>query len=294
MPKKIRYVLEYLLVRGVFALFGLLSLDRSSALGGWIGRTVGPRLAITRRARDNLARALPELSDPARQRVIDDMWDNLGRIFGEYPHLGDIRLYDGENNHVEVIGTEHVDRLLEDGKGALFFSAHLGNWEIVSLGATRRGIDLVQIFRTANNPWVERLIQRARAPVGGRQHAKGTHGTRHMLRAVKRGEHVAMLVDQKYNEGIAVPFFGRDAMTTPAVAELALRFQVPVIPVRVERLEGARFRLTVYSALDLPDTGDREADVRAVTIAINDILEQWIRERPGQWLWLHRRWPKDQ
>jgi KDO2-lipid IV(A) lauroyltransferase len=293
MPKKLRYFLEYLLVYGVFALFGLLSLDRSSALGGWIGRTIGPRLAITKRARDNLAHALPELSDSARGRVIDDMWDNLGRIFGEYPHLGDIRLYDGENSHVEVIGAEHIDRLRDDGKGALFFSAHLGNWEIVPRGAARHGLDLIQIYRTANNPWVERLIQRARAPIGGRQHAKGTRGTRHMLRALKRGEQVAMLVDQKYNEGIAVPFFGRDAMTTPAVAELALRFQVPVIPARVERLKGARFRLTVYPALELSETGDREADVRRVTITINTILEQWIRDRPGQWLWLHRRWPNE-
>ena len=285
MPKRIRYFFEYLLVRFVYALFGLLSLDRSSALGGWIGRTVGPHLAITQRAHDNLAHALPELSGQDRDRVIGDMWDNLGRIFGEYPHLG-------EHSHVEVIGAEHVDRLLEDGNGALFFSAHLGNWEIVSLGATRRGVDLIQIYRTANNPWVERLIQRARAPIGGRQHAKGTRGTRHMLRALKRGEQVAMLVDQKYNEGIAIPFFGRDAMTTPAVAELALRFQVPVIPARVERLAGARFRLTVYPPLDLPDTGDRQADVRSVMMTINQTLEQWIRDRPGQWLWLHRRWPK--
>ncbi len=292
MPKRIRYFFEYLLVRFVYALFGLLSLDRSSALGGWIGRTVGPHLAITQRAHDNLAHALPELSGQDRDRVIGDMWDNLGRIFGEYPHLGAIRLYDGEHSHVEVIGAEHVDRLLEDGNGALFFSAHLGNWEIVSLGATRRGVDLIQIYRTANNPWVERLIQRARAPIGGRQHAKGTRGTRHMLRALKRGEQVAMLVDQKYNEGIAIPFFGRDAMTTPAVAELALRFQVPVIPARVERLAGARFRLTVYPPLDLPDTGDRQADVRSVMMTINQTLEQWIRDRPGQWLWLHRRWPK--
>ena len=102
-----------------------------------------------------------------------------------------------------------------------------------------------------------------------------------------------MLVDQKYNEGIPVPFFGRDAMTAPTVAELALRFQVPLVPARVERLKGARFRLTLLPPLDLPNSGDRAADVHTVMSQVNALFESWIRDRPEQWLWLHRRWPKD-
>jgi KDO2-lipid IV(A) lauroyltransferase len=291
--KQFRYAIEYLLVRGLFGLFGFLSLDRASALGGWIGRTFGPRLAITKRARDNLARALPELSEDAREQVVHDMWDNLGRMLGEYPHLGEIRLY-GDDSHVEVVGVEHIDRLREDGIGGIFFSGHIGNWEIASLGATRRGVELVHIYRAANNPWVEQLIQKIRAPIGGEHHAKSVRGARNMLVALKRGEHLGLLVDQKYNEGIAVPFFGRDAMTAPALAELALKFQVPVVPARVERLGGARFRLTISPPLDIPDTRDPKADIRATMVRVNALFEDWIRERPGEWLWLHRRWPKDQ
>lgn len=101
-----------------------------------------------------------------------------------------------------------------------------------------------------------------------------------------------MLVDQKMTDGIAVPFFGRDAMTAPALAQFALKYDAPIIPVRSERLEGARFRITFYPELKTPKTGDRHADILAIMTNVNASMESWIRERPEQWLWLHRRWPK--
>ena len=289
--RRIRYFLEFLLVKTAFLVFGVLSLDRASALGGWIGRRLGPRLRITDRARANLAHALPDLTDAEHDKIVRDMWEHLGRVFAEYPHLGDFRFYDGDGR-VEVIGVDHVDRLRDDGVGGICVSGHIGNWEITSLGATQRGLPLVHVYRAANNPWVDRLIERCREPIGGRHYPKSSRGARNLLAALKAGEHLAMLVDQKYNEGIAVPFFGRDAMTAPALADLALRFGVPVVPARVERLGGARFRLTVFPPLDLPDTGDHDDDVRTIMVRINAMFEDWIRDRPDQWLWLHRRWPK--
>ena len=288
--RRARYGLEYVLARVLFALFGALSLDRASALGGWIGRNVGPRLAITDRARANLRHAFPDLDAAGIERVARGMWDNLGRVVAEYSHLGDFHVY--EDDRVEVIGVDHAERLRDDGIGGIFFGAHLANWELPSLAASQRGLPLVQIYRAANNPHVDRLIARAREAVGGERLAKSPAGARELLKALRRGEHVALLVDQKFNEGIAVPFFGRDAMTAPAPAELALRFQVPLVPVRVERLDGARFRVTVYPPMTLSDTGDRAADVLDAMTRINALFEDWIRERPEQWLWLHRRWPK--
>ena len=213
--RRARYYLEYLLVRAAFAVFRALPLDRASALGGWIGRKLGPRLKITDRARANLSRALPELSEDARAKIVGDMWEHLGRVFAEYPHLGDFQLYDGDDR-VEVVGAEYVDQLREDGIGGIFVSGHIGNWEITSLGAIQRGMPLVQIYRAANNPWVDRLLERCRAPIGGRNYPKSRRGARNIVEALNSGEHLAMLVDQKYNEGIPVPFFGRDAMTAPA------------------------------------------------------------------------------
>ena len=100
-----------------------------------------------------------------------------------------------------------------------------------------------------------------------------------------------MLADQKMNDGIAVPFFGRPAMTTSALASLALRFECDVLPARVERLGGAHFRLTVFPPLSLARSGDHHADVDTLMARVNETLEVWIRDRPEQWFWLHRRWP---
>ena len=120
---------------------------------------------------------------------------------------------------------------------------------------------------------------------------KGAAAARRAFAALYRGGHLTMLADQKINEGIPVPFFGRPAMTAPALALLALRFGCDVLPVRVERLGGARFRLTVFAPLALARTGNQSADVAALTACVNATLESWIRDRPEQWLWLHRRWP---
>ena len=108
---------------------------------------------------------------------------------------------------------------------------------------------------------------------------------------MRRGGHVSLLADQKLNEGIAVPFFGRPAMTAPALALLALRFGCAILPARVERLRGARFRLTLYPPLDMPRSGDRDGDVMTIMTAVNATLEAWISERPEQWFWVHSRWP---
>ena len=120
---------------------------------------------------------------------------------------------------------------------------------------------------------------------------RGAEGARRALALMRKGEHLGMFVDQKLNDGIPVPFFGRDAMTAPALARFALKFDCPVVPVRVERLHGSCLRITHYPPIDLPRTGDRQADVAATMAKVNAVIEGWVRERPEQWLWLHNRWP---
>lgn len=289
--RAIVYRLEALAVSLALALFRALSIDRASQVGAWLGRTIGPRLGITRIAERNLRRAFPERTPLEVAAIVRGMWDNLGRVAAEYSHLGEIDVY-AADGRVEVFGAENVERLRDDGAGGIFFAAHLGNWEIASLGATQNGVPLTHIYRAANNPHVDALLRRIRAPIGGTHHPKGAEGAKKLIAALRRGEHLGMLVDQKLNDGIAVPFFGRDAMTAPALAQLALKFRCPVVPARVERLDGARFRLTVYSPMTLPDTGDRHADVAETMRRVNALFEDWIRARPEQWLWLHRRWPE--
>ena len=274
----------------VYSLMRVLSIDMASALGGWLGRTVGPYIPISARAVKNLSAAFPEKSPAEIATIVRAMWDNLGRLAAEYPHLGEINVYDPEGR-VEVSGFEYVDLLRDDGRGGIFFSSHIANWEIVSLGATQRGVPLDRVYREANNRLVEWLYQHGRAAVEGALIPKGPAGARVLLRSLEDNRHIAMMVDQKMNDGIPVPFFGRDVMTAPALAELALRYDCPVVPARVERLKGAHFRLLVYPPLELVKTGDRRADVAANMAQVNAILEQWIRDTPEQWLWLHNRWP---
>jgi KDO2-lipid IV(A) lauroyltransferase len=172
----------------------------------------------------------------------------------------------------------------------IFFSGHIANWEIGMLAGVQYGISVAQIYRAANNPLMDRMIARFRSD-RGEFIPKGAVGARRAITALRRGTHLALLADQKMNDGIPVPFFGRPAMTAPALAVLALRFDCDVLPLRVERLDGARFRVTVFPPLPLARSGEPHADAAALMVRVNATLEAWIRDRPEQWLWVHRRWP---
>jgi len=272
-----------------FGFLRLLPLDVASAIGGVLARAIGPRLGISKRARRNLARAIPELSSAEIGPMVRCMWDNLGRVVAEYPHLRSIRVF-SDPRRVETRGLEHVNAAVAGGRRMILFSGHLANWEIAGLAGGQYGLDIAQIYRAANNPLIDQMIARLRG-VQGELIPKGAVASRRAFAALRRGGHLSLLADQKLNDGIAVPFFGRPAMTAPALALLALRFDCSVLPCRVERLGGARFRLTVEPPLPLHRSGDQETDVLELMTRVNRVLERWIREQPGQWLWLHRRWP---
>ena len=270
------------------AVFGLLPVDCASALGGALARRIGPHLGISKRARLNLRRVLPELSEPEIARVVAGMWDNLGRVAAEYPHLQKFRVFE-PGGRVETHGFEHIERAVAAGRRMIVFSGHIANWEIGSLAGVQYGISVAQIYRAANNPLVDRLLGRLR---GDREEfiPKGAVAARRAIAALNRGVHLGLLADQKMNDGIPVPFFGRPAMTSSALGFLALRFDCDVIPLRVERLAGAHFRVTVFPPIALSRSGERHADTATLMGQVNAILETWIRDRPEQWLWVHRRW----
>jgi len=287
--KRLRYWCEGVGAALGFALFRALPLPAASAVGGWLGRVIGPRVGVSNRARKNLRRAMPDLSDQAIERIVRGMWDNLGRVIAEYPHLGEFKVYD-PNGHVETVG---FIRRLKDrpptGENYIFWSGHYGNWEIATLAVTQAGLKTSEIYRAANNPYVDRLIHRARSVIGSELVPKGAG--RRAVAALHRGSNICLLIDQKVNTGISVPFFGHAAMTELVLARLALRYNCRVVPCRVERLHGVKFRLTFEEPMPLTRTGDDEADAATLMTQINAKLEQWVRERPDHWFWLHRRWP---
>lgn len=282
--KKLRYLAEAAIVYILLTIMRFLPLDTASAMGGFIARSIGPRLAVSRKARRNLARSLPHLSDAEQRAAITAMWDNLGRNFAEMPHLKRIA---GER--VEILGHDIADSLRSDGIGAIMFGGHLANWEFATaIMHSNLRLPSGGVYRAPNNPYVDAVVKRLRhAEPGVTIVPKGRSGTRDMVRTIKDGNHFIILIDQKYNEGVAAPFFGRPAMTSPAFAELGRKFDCPVVPFRIERLGGARFRFTLFPPLALSD------DPLANIAQAHALLEQWIAERPGQWLWLHRRWMDD-
>ncbi len=287
MRRDLRYRLEADLLEAVFGLFRLLPIDAASWLGGWLGRTIGPRTRAHRTASRNLASAMPELSETEVHTTLMAMWDNLGRVTGEYPHLDEL-LAGGART--ELVGAEHLHAAAVAGVPVAFFSGHFGNWEILSSAPSRNGIETVQIYRAANNPFADRVIEQMRRPVGGRRVRKGARGAREMLAAIRGGQSLALLMDQKMNDGIPATFFGRPAMTSTGLVDAALRYDMPVIAARVERLGGAHFRVVIEPPVKLTRSGDRQADIAAGVAWINQKLEGWIRSAPGLWFWVHQRW----
>jgi len=288
--KTLRYAAEAAGVWLCYGFFRVLPLDWASDFGGFLARSIGPALGISKRARVNLRRAMPELNDSEIERVVRGMWDNLGRVAAETPHLGSFKMYQPGGRFAVAGVHEALDGRKPETR-FIFFSAHFGNWELAPVAATQAGLAVLGIYRAANNPFIDRIIARVRGAAGGELAPKGSASARRAIAALAEGKHVCMLVDQKMNDGIAVPFFGRDAMTTPALARLALRYDCVVLPCRVERVKGATFRLIVEDSIPLPRTGDVQADIKTLMTAVNATVERWVRSRPEQWFWLHRRWP---
>lgn len=261
----------------------------ASNAGGFIMRNIGMWLPVTSRMRHNVARALPALSPAAVNDVVRDAWDNLGRNFAEYVHLDRIAAH--YETHVDLIGGENLQALASDGVAGIVFTGHFANWELCAMSAARFGLDLTYVFRRPNNPYVADMLAQARAPLGGQMVPKGREAARGLMAAVRGGGHVGLLIDQKLNEGIPVPFLGRDAMTGTVLADLALRYDIPAVPIRVIRLGAARFRVEAMAPIRFARTGDMKADVAAAMRQLNDMLGEWVRDQPGQWMWQHRRWP---
>jgi KDO2-lipid IV(A) lauroyltransferase len=288
----LRYALEAAAFFTIIGFFRLFPIDTASAIGGWFGRVFFPRTKPSLRARENLIAAFPGMPDDERERIVREMWDNLGRNVAEYAHLNEISMR-GSSPRIELNGAENYEKARATGKGIIFVSAHFANWEMLGFAAAQHGVEGGAVYRPVNNPFVNRWLVRQRQANGPKEQiAKGAQGTRRIFTLLRAGKAIFMLVDQKTNEGVAAPFFGRDAMTTPVPAALALKLGSVLVPTSNARLGGAKFRVTLHPPIEFAPTGDHARDVLELTLRINEAIEVCVRERPSQWLWIHRRWPK--
>lgn len=285
--KWLRYFLEAVVLYSFYGLCAVLPPVSASNLGGFIGRTVGPRLAASRKALRNLDAAMPHLSADEKKKIIAETWDNLGRVMAEYPHLEKIA-----KTRVTIKNEHIIKDAIDTAQGGVFIAAHQGNWEVdMTTLLVRFGVTPSLTYRAPNNPMADRLLEHART-LNGRIRAipKARSSGRDLMNVMKNKEYLGILVDQKYNEGIAINFFGRPAMTNPIAVVLCQKYKTPLIPVQNRRTDPAQFELTAYPPLSLFDEGGEPLPVETVLAEINGMIEGWIRQEPGQWLWLHRRW----
>lgn len=285
LSRKIRHPVETVIAYIYFYSFRLLNFDTASNLGSKLGRFLGPKLPHDKKARRNLRKAFPDKSDEEINKIVSGMWDNLGRVIGEFPHVP--RLTGKKfSKRVTTKGEEFIAKAAKDGKGFVIFSGHLANWEIAPKAASERGYPLMLIYHPPANMGVDKLIRKSRSGSNIGLFDKGLSGARQALKHLQNKGFVGMLIDQKFNRGIPVKFFGRDAMTATGMAEFGLRLGVPLLPARVVRKNKTSFEVTVYP----PISTEGKTTYEIMTEA-NILLEKWIREYPEQWFWVHKRWP---
>ncbi len=286
--RKLAWRLETLAYDSVSLLLRLLPFRLASKLGSCLLRLIGPLSSKHKIAKTGIDIAFPDLSETERAHILRDQWGNLGRTFAEFPLMHRIKAF-APGSRVSITGIEHLER----HHPAILISGHFANWEVMATVLTQSSQTVRITYRKLNNPYMDARIINQRQKYGTKFLVqKSTHrGGRELFLALQNNEGIAILNDQKFNEGIALPFFGTETMTATGAVRLALKTGRPIVSMSVTR-QGSKFEVTINPPFELEITGEREADVKAGVGQILDFTESYIRANPGQWFWTHRRWPK--
>lgn len=269
--------------------------EKTASAFAAVTRRIGPYLPEHKIGRANLVAAFPEKSPEEIDRILLEVWANLGRVAAEFAHLDHIWNYETshpQDSRIEL-SQDTIDKfavLREDGKGALVFASHLANWELPALAAPAHGLDCAVLFRRPNVAAVDRAVQNLRNVNMGRMIATTPDAPIKLAEALNNGLHIGMLVDQYFGRGVDVTFFGRTTKANPLLARLVRQIDVPIYGVRIVRLPGNRFRAELSDEVKPVRDANGKIDIQATMQAVTSVIEGWVREHPEQWLWLHRRW----
>lgn len=285
--KKMVYLFEYYLVLCLYYFLRLFPLQTASAIGGFLGRLCLPffRLKVTRQ---NLAQAIHGLDSSLEKSIIRKFHDNYGRNFAEYFFLD--RLAQEPELNITIKNPEILELIHQNEQPKIVITAHYGNWEIALWALNNVGFPLNPIYRKVNNPYINKLILDLRSSFADHQIKKGPNAGKESLRILRQKKNLVLLVDQKMQEGLAVPLFGKEAMTPNGAIKLALFSNAQIIPGRIVRKKGINFDLFLEPPLEYQK--DSPTVERDTLLKINQILERWIIEHPEQWFWFHHRWEK--
>ncbi|MEC7489488.1 MAG: lauroyl acyltransferase [Pseudomonadota bacterium] len=286
----LRHYIEFVAVWPIYAVLSRMPIDVASGFLSAIGRTIGPRLTLSNRIRDNVRLVWANISDTETERIVRGVWDNFARVCIDYWCLDQVRR--DQQHRIDIVGAEHLDTLRESGKSGILLAGHIGNWEMVTLAAQLKDLPLTVVYRPINNPLFDAYVRGWQSKDGVELIMKGREGARRLLQILKGDRHTIMLVDVRMNDGVRVPFLGLEAMTPAAPAALALKNGALLVLVRVERTGPAHFRVTVEKPRKPVSTGNRNADIKATMTWVNGRFSEWINDRPEEWMWFHRRWGK--
>jgi len=283
--------IEALVYDAYVGLMRILPVDVASDLGGWLFKTFGPLTSTQKVVTNNLKLAFPDMPETERAALCTKQWENTGRTTAEFPIMDRIVF---DPNRVEIEGFERLKDIAASGRPVVFISGHLSNWEVMNAAILKAKVPYMITYRAANNPYVDERIRKGRAAYGVSMFApKGSDGAKELLIALNEGKSVGLMNDQKFNRGVATPFFGHMAETAPGPARLAQRFGTVLQPLTIRRLNKARFRVTVHAPIAVAETGHKAQDIETTVCRITAFIERAVRDNPEEWFWVHKRWPNE-
>ena len=284
--KYIKYFFEFLFSIFFFLFFKIIGPKLSSKISGKIFEIIGPFFRSKKVIYNNIKRALPEIDQNNLKNIENSMWNNYGRIFAEYIFLKDFR-YGKLASNVQIEGQEILNDIKENNKQVIFISGHLSNFELMAMFIEKSGINLSAIYRPLNNIFLNGIMENIRKRyICKNQIKKGLAGLKKLIKLKKKNYSTALMIDQRVSEGILSPLFNEKALTTTIPAQLVKKFNIPIVPVYIERIDGLKFKITINQPLSFPqDTSQQQ-----ITDNLNQILEKFILSKPENWIWSHNRW----
>ena len=284
--KYIKYFLQFLLAIISFIIFRILGPNLSSSISGKIFEFVGPFFRSKELINSNIRRAIPTIEEVRLNKISKLMWNNYGRVFAEYIFIKDFRKGKLSNN-IKVNGKEILDKIINSNQQVVFVSGHLSNFELMAMYLEKSGIKLSAIYRPLNNIFLNQIMERIRKKyICTMQIKKGIGGLKKLINLIKKNYSTALMIDQRVSEGVLSSFFNKKALTTTIPAQLVKKYNIPVVPIYIERSKDTKFEITINEPLYFSES----TSIQDITDKLNKILENMIIKKPEQWIWSHNRW----
>ncbi len=282
--KIFKYFFQSIIIYVFFIIGKVFGINYSRKIFSSMFQILAPFFKSKKTIQKNLDIFDSKITVEKKRKIISSMWRNYGLTFIEYIFLNRFR---NSDSHIEIVGEENLKNVLEKNKPAIFISGHFANYELMSMEITKKNIKLATIYRPLNNYFLNPFMEYLRKKyVCKNQIKKGINGVREAIEFIKEGTSVAMMIDQRVSEGQKVNFFGKPASTTTLPAQLAIKYKLPIIPVFIERMGDAKFKVEFFDEINVHDFKDKED----LTKSLNEILEKMIVKNPYQWIWTHNRW----